>query len=55
MGKGNPRNEFIKKYLEDEGITVSEDFYSFDELESSVDDDQISGAEQGFMVGYIAI
>jgi hypothetical protein len=54
VAEGNSRTEFIKKYLENEGMDIPEDFYSFDELESSVDDDQITGAEEGFMLGYIA-
>ena len=32
---------------------VEEDFYNVEYLESYMEDDEISGGEEGFMIGYL--
>ena len=34
-------------------VIIMNDFYSYNEIEESLDEDGISGIESGFMIGYL--
>ena len=42
------KQTFIEEFNEE-----SEDFYNEKVLEESVEDDEINGSEEGFMIGYM--
>ena len=39
--------------MKDEAEESNEDFYNAEYLEESIEDDQINGLEEGFMMGYL--
>ncbi len=47
------QEEFVSDEIEFDRITEENDFYTFDGLDSGIDDDCISPGEQGFMYGYL--